>query len=266
MRTIKRYIHLYFHYFGLAVKSSLSYRFDTVVGILGFFINNFVSMAVLLITISSVDTIGGWSFANMAFLYGCLLIPKGIDHLFTDQIWQIGNGYVKLGKLDKYLTKPINTLFQIVAEQFQHEGLGELILGIVLICVFWKDQAIIWTFGNIVAWIVCEFFAIFVFTSIKLLTATISFWTKHSIAFMTAIYDISLYVRYPIRALGKIMVIIMFYIVPFGLVIYYPMETLLNGGNMLFATLIVMGVSTLLVFLSYGFWRIGLTKYESAGS
>ncbi len=261
-----RYWKLYRSYLAMAFKSRLSYRVDAVVGIFAFFLNNAVSLLVLVMTIQNIDTLAGWTFMNMAFLYGCLLIPKGIDHVFTDAIWQIGLNYVKLGKLDRFLIRPVNPLFQLIAEMFQHEGLGEVILGVALIIISAPYQNITWTFGALMGLIVCEFFAIFLFTAIKLITATVAFWTKVSIQFMTNIYNLSSYVRYPVEALGKVVKILLFYIVPFGLIIYWPVSCLYSGTSLLLPAIICPLVCISLLIISYLFWQYGLKHYESAGS
>ena len=53
------------------------------------------------------------------------LIPKGLDHLFFDNLWALGQRLVKR-EFDKYLTRPINPSFHILVETFQIDALGEL--------------------------------------------------------------------------------------------------------------------------------------------
>ena len=61
------------------------------------------------------------------------LIPKGLDHLFFDNLWALGQRLVRKGEFDKYLTRPINPLFHILVETFQIDALGELLVGGILL-------------------------------------------------------------------------------------------------------------------------------------
>lgn len=250
----------------MAIKAKLSYRMDALIGIFGFLCTNTVAFFTLYLTISSIPSLGDWSIEKMVFLYGICLIPKSIDHIFTDNIWAIGNSMVIRGDIDPYLIRPLDPLFQIIASNFQYEGFGELALGIVFVILYAPLQPIVWGWGNILPLIVCEFFAIFLFTAIKLLTATISFWTKRSMPLMSGIYELSNFTKYPLEIFHQVIRILMVYIIPFSLVMYYPIADLYLGLNIWPLTGIIAGVVISLCLLAYAFWKRGLKKYEGAGS
>src|SRR5690554_5120578 len=130
---MKKYFKLYPYYISRSIKARITYRFDALIGILGFLLENAILFLTIYLTISSVPSLEGWTVDMMGFLYGYYLIPKAVDHIFSDQIWQLSNGGITRGILDKYLVKPLNPLFQLVAELIQLEGFGELILGIVFL-------------------------------------------------------------------------------------------------------------------------------------
>ncbi|MBZ4291993.1 ABC-2 family transporter protein, partial [Streptococcus pneumoniae] len=73
------------------------------------------------------------------------LIPKGIDHLFFDNLWALGQRLVRKGEFDKYLTRPINPLFHILVETFQIDALGELLVGISLLSATVTSLTWTWT-------------------------------------------------------------------------------------------------------------------------
>jgi ABC-2 type transport system permease protein len=261
-----RYFKLYFYYLSLAIKSRLVYKVDALIGIFGFITNNAINFIILNLILSPITALGGWSTTQVIFLYAITLIPKGIDHITTDAIWNIGTGMIVRGELDKYLVTPVNPLFQIIAEFFQVDGLGEVILGIVIAIIMIPVLNINWTVANVVGLIICMFFSIFIYTSIKLITATFSFWMKMSIQIMNITYMCSDFARYPLTIFNNALKFILTFIVPFALTSYFPVKALINNENIWLPVLYLAIASPTLLFLAYRFWSFGLSKYESAGN
>ena len=263
---MKKYFKLYPIYVSRSIKARLSYRFDALVGIFGFLISNVLTFSTLYLTINAIPSLNGWDINYMGFLYGFYLIPKSIDHIFSDQIWQLANGGITRGILDKYLIKPINPLFQLVSEMIQLEGFGELLLGIVFLGVFTPKLAITFEFYQIVLLVICAFFSMWFFFAIKLIFASISFWTKRSIEVMTTIYEVSNFAKYPIDIFSGVVRFILTDILPFSVVIFFPIKALLFDGNLWLVTLYVIIVSVVMFVISIFVWTKGLKRYESAGS
>lgn len=263
---MKKYIKLYPYYVSRSIKARLMYRFDAFVGIFGFLLENTIAFATLYLTISAIPSLNGWNINMMGFLYGFYLIPKAVDHILSDQIWQLGNGGITRGILDKYLIRPLNPLFQLVAEMIQLEGFGELILGIIFLSIFGPKLLISWTVSNVLALIVCSFFAMWFFFSIKLIFGSLSFWTKRSIEVMTLIYDFSNFAKYPIDIFNRAVRFLLTFIIPFSVVIFFPIKALLFNEPIWGIVLRVALSCTLMVVIAYFIWLKGLKKYESAGS
>lgn len=261
-----KYLRLYKFYFAKSVKARLSYRLDTFIGIFGFSITNAVTFSTLYLTISSIPSLNGWDINKLGFLYGFYLMPKAIDHIFSDNIWQMANGGMTTGLFDKYLIRPINTLFQLVAENVQLEGLGEFILGVSLLILFAPNAGINWNIDAFVTIVFALIFGIILFFSIKLLFGSISFWTKRSIQLMSMVYNLNDFSKYPLEIFGNVIKAFLLYVIPFSLVLFRPIEALMNQTDV-WLPLLLSGVGSL-VFLSLSLivYRQGLKHYESIGS
>lgn len=277
MKEFKRYIHLYFRYISMSIKSRLTYKTDTIIGIFGFIVTNTINFLALYLTISSVNIIDGYTIENLIFLYGLCLIPKGIDHILTDNLWTLSQKMVRLGQLDKYLIKPLNTFFQIIAETFQLEGFGEIILGIIFLSIFAPAQNVIWSFNNILGLIIAELLSCFLFLDLKSITSFTAFWLKKSNHIMNTVYNICDTARYPSILNIKIVKEILLYIIPYSLFLFCPIACLLNPSektNLIFGiemnifqvNLILLSYIIILSSIAIIEWKIGIKKYESAGS
>ena len=266
MDNLRKYFRLYPFYVSRSIKARLAYRFDAFIGIFGFLLENVIIFSTLYLTITTIPSLNGWTIESMGFLYGFYLIPKALDHILSDQVWQLSNGGITRGILDKYLIKPINPLFQLVAEMIQLEGIGELILGIVFLFIFTPSLVITWSLSNILALIVCAFFSMIFFFSIKLIFGSLSFWTKRSIEVMTLIYDFSNFAKYPIDIFNRLIRFVLTFILPFSVVIFFPIRALLFNGNLWLQVFYVALASLAMLTLALTIWQQGLKRYESAGS
>ncbi|MDE6586112.1 MAG: ABC-2 family transporter protein [Clostridia bacterium] len=259
-------LKLYPKYVSMSLRSSLSYKADFILQIICFVFNEAISLCTVYFIVGAVPSIGIWTFNTLAMLFGFTLIPKAIDHIFTDELWLLAYRAIRNGELDAYLTRPINPLFQYVAKTFKWDGLGELVVGIVVLCVFAPQAGISWTFSGAAGLIMCAFLGVFSFTGIKLLFASLAFWFKNIGIFLNMVYGLSNYAKYPVRQMGKAFFSIMFYVIPFGLVLYYPVECLITGNNIWFAVLYSAIAAIILSALSLTVWHLGIRRYESSGN
>lgn len=259
-------LKLYPKYVSMSLRSELSYKADSIIMMLSFAVSEIVSLCTIYFVVGSVPTIGVWTFETLAFLFGFVLIPKAIDHIFTDDLWILAYWAIRRGELDIYLTRPLNPLFQFVAKTFKWDGIGEFLVGIVVMCVFAPQTGIAWSVGGVAGLIICAFLGIFVFTGIKLLFASLAFWVKNAGIFLNTVYSLSNYAKYPIRYMGKAFASIMFFVIPFGLFLYYPVECLVTGADIWWAVLWSAVAATVICTLALTVWHIGIRRYESAGN
>ena len=128
-----RYINLYFTCIKRSIISRLEYKKDTILAIFAFLIMNVCSILSIYFILNSIPSLEGWTIAEVGFLYGFSMMPVAVDHLFSDDLWLIAYHKVKSGAMDQYFLRPVPVLFQSIAETFQPEGFGEMIVGIIMI-------------------------------------------------------------------------------------------------------------------------------------
>lgn len=279
MKKLKYYTKLYFRFIAMALKAKLAYKVDSFIGILAFFVTNAVNFAVLYLTINAITAIDGYTLENIVFLYGLCLIPKAIDHIFSDNLWALGQNMIRFGKLDQYMTKPLSPFFQIISEKFQLEGLGELILGIIFICIFAPQQTgVNWNFINVTGLIFSEFASCWLFFNIKTIGSCTAFWTKRSNQMLSTLYNFNEFSRYPITIFkNDIIKGILLYVIPFSLFNFCPIACLFSPTgkidyifnipmNIWQVNLVLIGFLVILFSISIILWKRGLKRYESAGS
>ena len=72
--------------------------------------------------------------------------------MFADNLWTIGRQYIRTGSFDRFLVRPINPLFHLLADRFCHDGIGNFLVGSVLVVTAGRQLAIPWTPVNLLSW------------------------------------------------------------------------------------------------------------------
>ena len=248
------------------LKRMMEYKGDFIVGIIGFLLGQFFNLLFIWIIFSQIPNLVGWTLEQIVFIYGFSLIPKGLDHLFFDNLWGIGHFIVRKGDFDKYLTRPINPLFHVMVEKLQIDALGELIMGIALICIVLPSLVIEWSFIKIVMILIVIPFATLIYTGIKIATAAIAFWTKRSGNITYMFYMVNDFSKYPINIYNNFVKTVITYIIPFAFTSFYPAYYILTGENPLFNIGVTVLISVIIMFIGILIWNRGIKAYESAGS
>ena len=248
------------------IKTLMEYRIDFLTGALSFIIDQAVGIGFIFIIFSQIPQLAGFTLEQIVFIYGFSLIPKGLDHMFTDNLWSVGYFIVQRGDFDKYLTRPIDPLFHIIAEKFQIDAAGELIMGIVLVCLSAGAANVVFTPLSVLLFIIAIMFASLIYTAIKIGTAALAFWIKVSGQITQVFYMTNEFAKYPTTIYSNFIRTIITYIVPFAFTGYYPCLYFLTGENPLFNIGGVVAVATVLFLIALFIWKRGLKAYESAGS
>lgn len=262
-----RYFKLYFTCLKRSLISRLEYKKDTFIGILSFFISNIASILSIYFIINSIPSLNGYTMYELGFLYGFSMLPIAIDHLFSDDLWNVSYWKVRNGDMDRCFLRPVPVLFQVLSETFQPEAFGELIVGIIMLSICASNVTISWSFGVILLLIVAAIFGALIITSLKTITASFAFIFKRSGILTQIIYNFISYVKYPVGIYPSVMRIILTFILPFALVISLPIETLLfNTYSPYLLILAIILVTILICFIAIVIWSRCARKYESSGS
>ena len=261
-----RYIKLYFTCIKRSIITRLEYKRDTFISIFNFFLTNVASILSIWMIMESIPSLQGWTMAEMGFLYGFSMMPVAIDHIFTDDLWNVAYWKVRSGEMDRMFTKPVPVLFQVIAETFQLEGFGELIVGIVMLSVCGSMINVVWTFGSVFVLIVATLFGALVITSFKIIFASLAFKFKRSGQLLQVAYNFIGYTRYPIKIFPKVIRGLLTFVFPFALIISYPIEILLfNTYSPYLIAGVIVAASCALFAISLLIWRALEKRYESTG-
>ncbi len=261
-----RYFRLHRIFVAQYLKRLMEYKADFLLGAVGLLLTQIFQIAFLGIIFSQIPALIGWSFQEVLFIYGFSLIAKSLDHLFTDNLWMVGYRIIRKGDFDKYLTRPINTLYHVVAENFCVDAFGEMLTCILLLAYSIPSLDMPFHWYTIPLWIVVAVFATLIYTSLKIMTAAISFWTKTSGHITHMLYMTNDFGKYPVSIYNRFVQTVITYVIPFAFTAYFPASYFLTGQDPLFCIGGTVIAGTVLFVLAVFIWNRGLRAYESAGS
>ncbi len=261
-----RYIKLYKKFFQQYVKVLIEYRASFVLGLAGFLLVQCTGIIFIQLIFNSIPSLDGWGFYEILFIYGMAQIPRGIDHVFTDYLWIFSWKTIVEGEFDRYLLRSLNPLFQVISESVQPDGLGEIIIGVMLTVYSSIKLNLHLGIKKLITLVVVIMFSTIIYTSVKLAVTSIAFWTKSSFSYLFMTYQISSFAKYPVGIYPKVIKFILVGIIPFAFTGYYPAAYFLGKESFTMGILITIAVSLISITAAYKIWTLGIKSYESAGS
>lgn len=262
-----RYVRLYFAYAKRSLMSKFIYKANTLVGIIGFLFIEISSLLTLYLIIDVVPSLDGYSKYQIGMLFALTNMAIGIDHLFTDRLWEVAYWEVKDGKMDHMYLRPVPILFQVIASTIQLEAFGEILVATGLLFVCSSQVSMTLTFANVLLIIIGVLCASIIISSFKIMVTSLAFIFKRSGALLQFIYNFATYSKYPLKIFPSVIRFVLMFIIPLGICIFIPFDSLFNPTyNPYLLSLCMAGITLLFMIVSLCVWRFCAKRYESTGS
>jgi len=222
----------------------------------------------LWIMFAHLDRLADFSLHEVALLYGAGGLSLGIADTAIGSVERIGT-YVRTGRLDQMMTKPVPLLVQVCADQFTLRRLGRITQATVVFG--WACAYVDWTplrllvAVSMVASGAAIFFGLFVGFS------CVQFWTTDATEFANAFtYGGATVTQYPLSIFTREMLVALTFLIPVAFANWYPALYLLGRddpfgmpGWLQFASPLAGAVTVTVALLV---WRTGVRHYTSTGS
>ena len=259
------YISMFIQYISQYIKTRLQYRTDMVIEIVSDLLFQAVNLVFILVVFGHTQFLSGWSREEIIFIYGFFLVPYALFSAFFN-IWDFNDRYIVKGEMDRILTRPIHSLFQIILERMELESLFGVITGLaVMVYAGVKLQLTLEWYDPFVFAIMVIGGAL-VYAGIFILLASIGFWSDARTSIMPMMYNIGNYGRYPVNIYNKVIRFILTWVLPFAFVGVYPAAYFLGRTEWYFYAFLTPVVGLVFIMIAIFVWNIGVTKYRGAGN
>jgi len=262
---------LFFRYTKLTLKTTLEYKFDRSLITVAIFFREMISVAVMFLILLRFLHIRGWEMQELMFLYSFLFLSYSLFVFLFAGVRDF-DGMVHSGDFDRFLTRPLGLLYQIIAARVDYPAtLGHGIVGLVLFFNTAFAVGIDWNWQNSLFYIMAILGGAVIQASIFMLSACFSFWSVRTENLRNLIFFNSRRVAgYPITFYPGIIQKVLIFVVPFGFVNYFPSQFFLHkaDGEQFWSGFVYLtpAVGVVMFLLVSIFWKYGVKNYKSTGN
>ncbi|MCE2983187.1 MAG: ABC transporter permease [Parachlamydia sp.] len=219
--------------------------------------NNLIFFTLWWIFFKKFKSIGGWGLSEMTILMAIGSGSYGLMQILFGGVKNLGRMIIG-GGLDPFMTQPKNLLLHLIGSASLAKGWGHLATGLLL--VLFGGIASLSTFP---LFIVCMASGCLVFTAMNVIALSLPFWLGSMDSVSRKYCEILfLFALYPTHIYTGLLQVVMFTVIPAGIIGYLPVELVRDFS---FKGLIVL-IACSLLFLGLAFTTFysGLKKYESS--
>ncbi|MFZ5815825.1 MAG: ABC transporter permease [Bacillota bacterium] len=258
-----RLLRLFTRSFSLSLQRELAHRANLLFGLLMTLVQVSAGLATLAMLFTRIETLAGWSHAEVVILLGSFQLITGLMESFVEPNLEWFSEKVTGGQLDDLLLQPVPSLFAVSLSSCRPLSLAQALLGLLLVGggaaqvgTFRPDPvgafALLLLLGLVIAW------------ATRLLLASIAFWApglEASVLYF-ALWQLG---RYPVSVYHRAVRWILTYTVPVAFVATLPTMALTRGaGPGLVLSGLAMAAGAALA--ARWVWLAGLRRYTGATS
>ena len=270
MDEVSHHVDLYHRIVGARIRSDWQYRTSFLTFTAAQALVTSLEFAALVIVLGHVPTLGGWTPAQVGFLYGLATVPFGVTDLFISPVERLAD-YVRQGEFDRVLLRPMSPLLQLTALEFELRRAGKMLPPTVVLGWAVVNVDVGWTPVHLALLVLSLACGTIIYAALWVLAASVSFWAVASREATNAFtYGGQFANEYPLHLYRGWIRLVLGWMVPLAYVAYVPTQYLLGAANplnlpswLVFTTPLVTAAT---VLVSYAAWRTGIRHYQSTGS
>ena len=185
------------------------------------FLVTVLDFAAIAVIFSQVSMLDGWSFAEVAFLFGTTGVAFTLADVFVSQV-ELASRHIKEGSFDQFLIRPLGPLFQLCCQEFALRRAGRLLqtTAVLVIALFAVDVA--WDPAKVVMVPVTILGGFAIFGALWVITSAMAFWTVETQEVANSFtYGGNFITQYPLDVLSDLLRTLLV-IIPLAFVNYVP--------------------------------------------
>ncbi|WP_274364069.1 ABC transporter permease [Paenibacillus thermotolerans] len=265
MRPV-RLVYVYFRLMSQHLKSILEYQADFLITLVAALLTQLLGFVFLWVVYQRIPEINGWSFWEVAFIYATIFFTEGFSSLFFNGMWHLGT-LVNRGGLDRYLVRPMPAALQVLTTEFGIGGVGNLVLGGIIIFQALQHIQTEWTLSKIVIAAVLIFSGMVIRVSVIFAACCQVFWTGSSnTSFPHMVHTLSDFAKYPITIYNLGVQALVTVIVPYAFISFFPASYIIGKADWAVWGLLSPLVAIYTAAAALWIFRTGIRRYESSGN
>jgi len=255
---------------GARLRSDLQYRASFAMFALSQAVVTALDFAAIAVIFGQVPRLAGWTFGEVALLYGIGSLAFGLSDLFMSQV-ELLPELVRTGAFDRIMIRPAGSLVQVLAEDFALRRAGKLVQSTAVLVVALRISGVHWTAGRIVMLPVAVIAGFGIYSALWVFSGAVTFVLLDSREVINSFtYGGNFLGQYPLNIYGAWLRRMLAFVVPLAFTAFYPSLYLLDRPDpfhgpwfLPFASPVVAVVFAIVAAMA---WRAGVRRYRSTGS
>lgn len=252
--TIFKTLEFFISLLRTSIRASISLRGAFLLESALMIANNLIFLLMWWIFFRQFKEISGWTMTDMIALNAIGMGGYGLMQICFGGVKQISRVILN-GDLDPFMTQPKNLLIHLIGSKSLSKGWGHLMTTVILVILGNLFSSI----PLILIGMICS---CLVFTAVGIIAHSLVFWFG-SIEKVAKNYcdSLFLFALYPTNIYSGVLQLVMFTLIPAGIIGYMPVELLRSFSWFKLVTL--LGSSVGFFCLAFVVFHFGLKKYES---
>jgi ABC-2 type transport system permease protein len=256
MSTVAKNLVFMWHCWKLNLAGAMEFRLSFLLATGTMFLNNAVWIFFWGVYFNKFPLVNGWEMRDVMMMWAVSAGGFGLSACLFGNAYRLAN-IVATGQLDTYLAQPKPVLLHVLVSRMSVSAMGDFLFAIVIFGIY-GDKSLL----GIVKYVVALLLAMLIFTFFNVLAQSLAFFIGNAEGVGYQFFMIFItFATYPtdiFRGIGRI---ILFTIIPAGLISFMPIGLLksVHSGY-------VWGVIAATVILAVGgrwVFHQGLKKYGS---
>lgn len=256
---------LYRKFLALHLKNDLEYKASFIINFITQSLLVFATYFVILSLFNKFGILKDYTIYQILLVYACIQFGFSINKIFNRGFDNFSDLIVS-GELDRYLTRPRNIYLQILGSDIDYSRSTRTIQSIIIMFIAIANLNITWSFDKILTLIFMLISSCIIFFNIFLLGAAFCFVTIQGIEVKNVLTEGGREMaQYPMDIYKKEFRLFFTYIIPFGLINYYPLLYIIGKNDnplFIFLPLLVLLYTPICILI----FNKAIKKYTSTGS
>ncbi|MFJ6700717.1 ABC transporter permease [Streptomyces sp. NPDC091272] len=256
------------------IRSTMAYRTSFVLTTAGSFVGTGLDFVAVLLMFQHVNSLGGFSLGEVAFLYGLAGASLGLADLAMGSMGRLGQK-VRDGTLDALLVRPAPVLAQVAADRFALRRLGRTTQGLAVLAYALVQLTgaggVEWTPLKVLMVPLTVLTGAVIFAAVFTMGGAFQFWAQDAAEVQSAFtFGGNALLQYPPTVFAKDLVRGVTFLLPLAFVNWVPAMYVLGRP---YPLALPQWCAFLSPAVAVGFWavagllwRSGLRSYRSTGS
>lgn len=252
----------------LYVKSEMEYRGAFLLDRVAQIVNYSAGYAAIWILLLKFDTLGGWTWPELAALLAFGLLTYSLGAAFSFVQMRELEDFIQRGQFDVLMVKPFSPWAFIVFSRLNIHYAGHIALAVPLLVWALVQVDVAWSVGLVLYLVVAVLSAIMVVASTMTIIGACAFVLVRSRYLYSAFFGFWELARYPLNIFPAPIQWVMFTVIPLGFMNYVPVAWLIGKpvpilGDAAGPLSLVAG--PICVALAWAHWTWSIRRYQGGG-